>query len=120
VRNAAHSFLRELKKNNISLDIYLVGTRRMRALHRDHLGKDTPTNVLAFEEPNFPQPDSGGMLLGEIYICPPYIREHGEDINYMLLHGLMHLLGFNHKNKSDRMIMEKREEKLMKWLNRKS
>lgn len=114
VKDGAHSFLDALGKSGVRVEIYLVGKPRMRKLNREYRGRDASTNVLAFNAPkNFPNPDSDYTSLGEVYLCPPFIVEHGEDIYYLLLHGLLHALGFNHENKSDRIKMEKLERKVM-------
>jgi len=121
IEDAAHFFLETLDKEKTSVEIYLVGDKKMRSINRKHRGKDSSTNVLAFEMPaEFPNVNSDTLTLGEVYISPTYIQKHNEDINYMLLHGMLHLLGFNHENKSDRIKMEKIEEKFTKWLNNKS
>lgn len=76
-------------------------------------------NVLSYEAPeHFPRPDVRGKALGEIYLNPKYISEHGEDFDLMLVHGFLHLLGYDHKRKSDRMKMEKREDGLLAQFRR--
>ena len=120
IEDAARFFLETLDKNNARVEIYLVSDKKMRLINHQYRDKDSSTNVLAFEMPsNFPNTDSKFESLGEIYLSPTYIKKHGEDINHMLLHGILHLLGFNHENKSDRIKMEEVEEKLIKWLNSK-
>jgi probable rRNA maturation factor len=109
-----------LKKDELCLDIYLVENRRMRNLNRIYRKKNKATNVLAIEAPNnFPAIKEDKKNLGEIYLNIPYIRKNEEDINYLLLHAILHLIGFNHKTKSDRIKMEKLEQETMKWLNTK-
>lgn len=121
IEDAAHFFLKKLNKSSVYLEVYLVGNVRMRKLNKKYLNKDYPTNVLAFNASSgFPGDNNEAIPVGEIYLNPPYIKEHGEDIRYLLLHGLLHLFGFNHENKSDRIRMEKLEGKLMQWLNHKS
>ncbi len=74
-------------------------------------------NVLAFPAPRrFPRPDVAGKPLGEVYLNPDYIRAHGENLTYLLVHGFLHLLGYDHKKKGDIIRMEKKEKQLMKWL----
>ena len=120
--DATHFFLRSISGKQFGLEVFLVGKEKMRAINLDSRGKNSATNVLSFEHPkSFPSPGGGRPEIGEIYLCPSYIKEHREDINHMLLHGILHLLGFNHKNKSDRIRMEKIERDLTaKWLNNKS
>lgn len=72
-------------------------------------------NVLAFPAPkNFPRPDlpKGVKPLGEIYLNLDYIKKQKESIEKMLIHGFLHLLGYDHQKKSDRITMEKKEKQL--------
>jgi len=121
IEDAARFFLDTMDEQSVLLSVYLVDNRKMKMLNKKYRGKNSSTNVLAFEYPG-EFPDTGDQKsLGEVYLCPPYIKKHNEDMDYMLLHGILHLLGFNHENKSDRIKMEKIEEELIKqWLNNKS
>jgi len=113
----ARKILLFLKQNGTGLEIYLVGSARIKKLNRQYRGKDAVTNVLAYGAPkNFPQVST--RFLGEVYLCPPYIKKRGENIQSLLAHGILHLIGFNHVSVGDRMTMEKAEEKLLTWLNR--
>lgn len=95
--------------------IYLIDGKAMRRLNREFRGKDKPTDVLSFEFPaDFPVPKGEKRPLGEIYLNPAYIKKNGETLEYLLTHGILHLLGFNHIKKSDRIRMEKLEEKILK------
>lgn len=89
---------RLLTEGNFYFEVYLVGDDFMKK------------NVLSFEHPKgFPSPHIKEKPLGEIYLNPKYIEEHGEDLIYMLIHGFTHLLGYDHIKKSDRIAMEKKE-----------
>jgi len=91
------------------IEIYLVSGRRMRNLNRRFRGKDTSTNVLSFKKPEyFP-----GDKLGEVYLDPLYIQKHKESIALMLVHGVLHILGYDHQKKGDRIKMEAKEAKLL-------
>ena len=96
------------------VDIYIVNSSQIRKLNLKYRGVDKPTDVLAIEDPKFPgvKRDS----LGEIYLNPSYLKSKPYDIHYILIHGLLHLLGFTHQKKSDNMKMEKREKEILKWL----
>ena len=89
------------------LEVYLVSDSFMRK------------NVLSFEAPkDFPHPETNKFQpLGEIYLNPKYIKENNEDLVYMLVHGLLHLLGYSHDKESDRMKMEAKEREIVKVLN---
>lgn len=78
--------------------IAFVSSDEIRALNKQFRGKDKPTDVLSFEGDD---PSS----MGELAISPEIIavqaREHGllirEELGYMILHGFLHLLGFDHE-----------------------
>lgn len=108
-------------KSEESIDIYLIGNVKMCGLNSKYRKKSSSTNVLAFNTPNdFPDIPREPYSLGEIYLCPPYIKSHSEDINYILIHGILHLFDFKHDTKSDRMRMENTEAQLLQWLKLKS
>ncbi len=109
VRMTVEKALKILKKKNVIVEVYFVGNAEMKALH----GKTT--NVLAYPEPrNFPHPETKKKPIGQIYLNPAYIARHHEDIEYLAIHGLLHLLGYDHKKKADRIKMEKKERTLQK------
>src|SRR3989344_3649476 len=81
-----------------TIEVYLIGSRRMKTLNKKFRGKDKATNVLSFASPkNFP-----GEKLGEVYLDPIYIKNHREDLALMLVHGVLHILGYAHEKRSDR------------------
>lgn len=102
--------LKALKKD-AAVEVYFVTDRQMKALH----GK--ATNVLAYPEPKgIPHPETRKKFLGEIYLNPGYIKKRGEDMKYLAIHGLLHLLRYDHKRRTDRIKMEKKEQQLLKLL----
>lgn len=106
--------LARLKIKDSYADVFLVSNAEIKKLNKKFRGKNKPTNVLSFPfAKNFPEPTKGKKFLGEIYLSPKYIKDHGENIEFMLVHGLLHLLGFNHIKKSDRIKMERQEKRLM-------
>ncbi|MEI7973840.1 MAG: rRNA maturation RNase YbeY, partial [Bdellovibrio sp.] len=82
------------------LVLRLIGVSRVRSrtLNRDYRAKDSATDVLSFTS-------SEQGVLGELILCFPLLREqahqHGlqfhEELAYMCLHGLLHLLGWDHE-----------------------
>ncbi len=107
------SALKKLKKTSAEVEVYLVSDNEIRTLNRTYRHKDKVTNVLSFEAlASFPHPNTKRKPLGEIYLAPDYIKRKREDLAFMALHGLLHLLGYDHLTKRDRIEMEKREEAL--------
>ncbi len=101
---------------NIDVDIYLVSDEEMRAINKRFRGKDKATNVLSFREPKgFPHPErKKRILLGEVYLAPAYIENKGENIEALVIHGVLHLAGYTHDKVRDRMEMEKKEKEILK------
>jgi probable rRNA maturation factor len=92
------------------LSILLVDEDTMSAYHEKYLGEPGPTDVLSFPMDELRPPNDGEEppvgLLGDIVLCPAVTerqaREHqrtaNEEAEYLLVHGLLHLLGYDHSN----------------------
>jgi probable rRNA maturation factor len=116
----AKKILKTLGKENTVVEVHLVTDEEIRKLNKKHRGKDRPTNVLSFTEPkNFPHPElgKGKEFLGEVYLAPNYIKEKGEDKTRLLIHGILHLVGYTHGTERDRIRMEKKEEEICQILS---
>ncbi|MDE1970623.1 MAG: rRNA maturation RNase YbeY [Patescibacteria group bacterium] len=104
------------------IDIYCVSDARMRTLYRGTAGKDKVTNVLSFPEPKgFIDPEGGVHYLGELYLASAKIRNEARamKISYhewetkLLVHGILHLLGYDHIHDRDAARMEKKEKEIL-------
>jgi rRNA maturation RNase YbeY len=86
------------------LEIFLVGNRQMKKNILSYVGEES--------RGEFIRPDIKGKNLGEIYLNPFYIKKNKESLLFMLCHGLLHIAGYDHKRKNDRIKMEKLEERI--------
>ncbi|MFL5937783.1 MAG: rRNA maturation RNase YbeY [Gaiellaceae bacterium] len=87
------------------LGLAFVGPEEMRGLKREHLGVDEATDVLSFPiDGKDPVPAGVPRALGDVVLCPQVV---GEQWRTPLVHGLLHLLGYDHGSE-----MEAREEAL--------
>jgi len=106
--------------------IRVVGEAEGRSLNRQYRGKDHPTNVLSFPA-DLPEglPDGVRLpLLGDLVICAPVVereaREQGKPLAthyaHLTVHGVLHLLGWDHENDRDAERMEQRERQILATL----
>jgi probable rRNA maturation factor len=114
----------------LALTIRVVGAAESRRLNRTWRNKDKPTNVLSFpaaplspgstgEPPLFPAKEFSE--LGDLAICAPVVareaREQGKSLQahwaHMVVHGVLHLLGYDHETDRDAEVMESRETKIL-------
>lgn len=81
------------------LAVEVVDAERIRELNREHRGKDTPTDVLAFPIDEL-SPVAGPRELGDVAICP----EHCSDVTEAAVHGVLHLCGYDHETDEGEML----------------
>jgi probable rRNA maturation factor len=102
------------------LCIRIVGSAASRRLNRDYRGKDQPTNVLSF--PAGAIESALGDALGDVVICAPVVaaeaRAQGKAAAahwaHMVVHGVLHLHGFDHENARDARVMEGLEVEILR------
>ncbi len=108
----------------MSIAIRIVGAAESRRLNAAWRGKDKPTNVLSFPSglASSQQPAASSPFpLGDLVICAPVVsreaREQGKappsHWAHMVVHGVLHLLGYDHEIDRDAGLMEKREMNLL-------
>jgi probable rRNA maturation factor len=81
------------------LAVEIVDAERIRELNREHRGKDTATDVLAFPIDEL-DPVAGPRELGDVAICP----EHCSDVTEAAVHGVLHLCGHDHETDGGEML----------------
>jgi probable rRNA maturation factor len=90
---------------NISLAI--VGKEEIKKLNKEFRNKNKSTDVLSF---NF----EDERYLGEVVICPDMVKEKGEEMMDVFIHGILHLLGYDHeKSEKEAEEMEQKQEKYL-------
>jgi probable rRNA maturation factor len=86
------------------LAVALVGAPAIQALNLEHRQRDRPTDVLSF-----PVDETGPALgpreLGDVVICP----EHTEDLTEAVVHGVLHLCGYDHEADDGEMLALQRQ-----------
>ena len=111
----SQKILKALKVKGASLDIFLLDNNSITRLKARFIKKKTEPNVLAFPEPaHFPHPETKKKYLGEIYLNRDILKKSPDRAKALLLHGILHLLGYDHKKKSDIVEMESLEARILK------
>jgi len=101
------------------LTIRIVDEEEGAALNEQYREKQGATNVLSF--PYQPMPGVASRLLGDIVICAPIVEKEAEEHNkplishwaHMVIHGTLHLLGYNHEVESEAIEMETLETAIL-------
>ena len=124
----AQTALKDLK-DNADLSVVIVGPEESQSLNLEFRGKDKPTNVLSFP---FEMPeeligldDDMANLLGDLIICAPVVEREAKEQNkplehhwaHMVVHGCLHLLGYDHIKDDEADIMENLERDILKRLD---
>ena len=115
--------LKEYAKN-AELSIRFTTTEEIHEANKNYRNKDKPTNVLAFEAHKIPGLSMKYQLLGDLMICPDVLCteaiEQKKTIDahwaHIIIHGVLHLLGFDHIKKKDEEHMQEKEIHLLSTL----
>ena len=110
------------QRESTELSVRIVDAEEGQALNEQFRGSTGATNVLSFPfENESPEPLP---LIGDIVICAPVVakeaREQHKTLNahwaHMMIHGVLHLLGYDHQNENDANLMESLETEIMQGL----
>lgn len=109
------------------ISLTMVSPEEIRELNRDYRDVDSVTDVLSF--PQFERkedlPEEGEICLGDVVICEDKVREQAaeyghsyeREFTYLFVHSLLHLLGYDHMNDEEKVVMRNREEEVMNRLD---
>ena len=106
----------------VEMSIYFVDIEEIESLNKEYLGVDSPTDVLSFPIEDVIEIKKGvPLLLGDVIICPAVAsqqatknsRSFEREISHLLIHGILHLLGYDHVLPKERKVMEDKEENLL-------
>jgi probable rRNA maturation factor len=121
----------EKAKSKTEVGIVVTGQEMVQQLNRNFRGQDEPTDVLAFSSreeavglPTFILAPDGLSHLGEVIISYPQALKQAEEhshslkkeLTILLIHGLLHLLGYDHEEGEQERQMQAREKELLKLI----
>jgi len=114
-----------LKYQNIEnaiFNIIIVDNKTVKEINKEYRGIDRPTDVISFaleDDSSFVKLEY--RVLGDIYISIEKVREQAKEyghsflreLSFLTVHGILHLLGFDHMNKEDEKVMFKLQELIL-------
>lgn len=123
-RVTAEALRHEGVEDGVALSVVISDDEAVRELNRQFRDIDAPTDVLAFgsgEEDDFVTPPEESAYLGDVVISYPravaQAEEYGQSINRELallaVHGVLHLLGYDHEDEAGRTKMQAREDEIL-------
>lgn len=114
--------LKYLKLNNVVFNIIIVDNETIHSINKEYRGVDRPTDVISFaleDDKSFVQTEL--RILGDIYISIDKAREQAKnyghslkrEISFLTIHGLLHLLGYDHMEEKDEKEMFELQELIL-------
>ena len=114
--------LKKEKQEHVIFNIIIVDNEYIHNLNKEYRNVDRPTDVISFAlEDNGSMETAYGRILGDIYISIDKAREQAEEYGHSLkrefaflsIHGLLHLLGYDHMEEEEEKVMFARQELIL-------
>lgn len=132
LQNDAQIILDVLRYSDYDLGIWLTSAKTIHEYNKTYRNQDKPTDILSFA--HYPELKAGQRIkaksaddknLGDILICPSYVHDDllrwkqtfEKRMQVLLVHGICHLLGYDHIKDEDYKIMHRKEASLLKKLS---
>ena len=108
-------------KRNVLVSVLYTDDKAIRVLNRNWRGKDKPTNVLSFPAADMVLPRGEARPLGDIVLAHGVMAREAKEqdktlrnhVAHLLVHGALHLLGYDHEDDSEADAMERREKRIL-------
>jgi probable rRNA maturation factor len=115
---ARHTLTSEEADDDIEMSVLFVDAESIRRLNAKFLGADYATDVLAFP---MMEDDEDWVMLGDVYVCPEVARDNAarlghsldRELEMLVVHGILHLLGYDHQNDDDMSRMDLRTRHIL-------
>jgi probable rRNA maturation factor len=121
VRRAAEAAMLDNEAPPSEISVVLSDDEHIRELNKHHRGMDKPTNVLSFPPARMKTPAGATRFLGDVVLAFETIeREAAEEakpfanhLSHLVVHGVLHLLGYDHEDEDEAETMESRERQIL-------
>ncbi len=118
-------FCKREKLDNVVFNIIIVDQDTIHNINKEYRNIDRTTDVISFaleDDKTVISPD-GIRILGDIYICLEKVKSQAieynhsfkRELSFLAVHGLLHLLGYDHMKKEDEMVMFKKQEEVLSY-----
>ncbi|MBD3310878.1 MAG: rRNA maturation RNase YbeY [Candidatus Magasanikbacteria bacterium] len=122
IQKIVEMVFKNLKKTQSKTSIHFVGSDKMKSLNKRFRAVKKDTDVLAFTMNEGDKMPIRSGEIGDIFISVPYVRKNAkkfsvpykQELSRIIVHGLLHLLGFDHQNKKEAEKMFALQEKMVK------
>jgi len=112
LEDSAKNTLSFLGLRGVSVEVGVLPDATMKQLKKRFLGRDSFPDVLAFPESGFsPVPEGTSRSLGEVYLNES-LAGRPERLRFLLVHGILHLLGYHHGRRHDMITMQLLEKEI--------
>ena len=114
--------LKYMEISSVDFNIILVDENKIHEINKEYRGIDRATDVISFAlEDSKDVEFEGYRLLGDIYICDKKVLEQAKEyshsvkreLSFLAIHGLLHLLGYDHMNEKDEKVMFALQEEIL-------
>ncbi len=114
-----------INTSNVEISLSIVTEEEIKSINREYRGIDKVTDVLSFpqyENYKFIMDENSDIIaIGDIVICndvairqaTEYAHSYEREMVYLFVHSMMHLLGYDHMNEEDKILMRKKEEQVL-------
>jgi probable rRNA maturation factor len=116
---ARHALRSEDVDDTAELSVLLIGADHIRKLNKRFAGDDYATDVLSF--PMMEDDEDADLILGDVVICPSVADSNASKLGHplateldtLLVHGTLHLLGYDHQSADDKAKMDERQHEIV-------
>ncbi|MBR1385962.1 MAG: rRNA maturation RNase YbeY [Bacilli bacterium] len=117
-----YNVCKDEKLDNVIFNVIIVNNEEIHKINKEYRGIDRETDVISFaleDDKSFNRTDF--RMLGDIYISIDKVRSQSKEYNhsfkrelyFLAVHGLLHLLGYDHMKKEDEIVMFKKQEEVL-------
>ncbi len=121
VREVLEHGIKKLQVGDVTFNVIIVDNEYIHKLNKEYRGIDRETDVISFALEDDQTFNPEDRILGDIYISIDKVKSQAEEYGhsqkrelcFLAVHGLLHLLGYDHMNKKDEEVMFKLQEDIL-------